>query len=757
MTESAYMEDLTGPLLDTLGAVVVILDAEGHIVRTNKACTELIGYALEEAQDRKVWDLLVPAEEAAAVKNVFAELLAGKTPNHHTNHWITKSGDRRLIAWSNSAVLAADGRVRAVIGTGIDVTDQRAAETALGERQATLSAILETAVDAIITVNQEGRIMTANPAAETLFGFSLAEMLGENVKMLMPEPYRSEHDGYMHHYMETGERKIIGIGREVTGRRKDGSVFPMQLAVSEFTFDGERRFTGIVHDISKRKETERLNTRLGRIVEDSVNEVYVFDAESLRFLQANRGAVENLGYTRDELLRLTPMDIKPDISRARFEQLLAPLRTETREQVEFETFHRRKNGTRYDVLVRLQLMHAENPPVYIAIIEDITERKEQQGQLRQAQKMEAIGQLTGGVAHDFNNLLTVIVGNLEMLEGMAEEEVQKEIIAEVLEATDMGADLTSRLLAFARRQPLEPQTLDLNNLVLKTSDLLRRTLGESIRIKTILGHGLWPVHADPVQLENVLLNLAINARDAMPEGGDLIVETGNATLDEATLGPFPEATPGRSVYLAVTDQGEGMSPEIQSRAFEPFFTTKQAGSGTGLGLSMVYGFAKQSGGHATIESQVGKGTTVRVFLPAADKRETAAPMGSAHGKGHGGSESILLVEDDSRVRRLTARRLANLGYKVTEAADAAEALGFLRQGNRFDLLLTDVIMPGEMSGSDLAIEARYLRSDIKILLTSGYADPDSLEATRAIAEAGFLRKPYKEGELAQTIRRLLDT
>ena len=750
-------DDLTGPLLDTLGAIVVILDREGNIRDFNKACANLIGYTLDEVRDANVWDQLVPKDEIAAVRAVFAELLKGGASNRHTNHWITRDDSKRLIAWSNSAVCAPDGSVRAVIGTGIDITEQKKAEAALDERQAALSAILQTAVDAIITIDEEGMIRTVNPAVQTLFGYGAGEIIGRNVKMLMPEPYRSQHDGYMAHYLKTGARKIIGIGREVTGRRKDGSTFPMHLAVSEFSFDGQRRFTGIIHDITQRKETEQLNTRLGRIVEESVNEVFVFHAETLLFLQVNRGALENLGYSREEILALTPVDLLPDYDEDRFRATLGPLREATETQVKLEAVHCRKDGTTYDIIIRLQLMRAETPPVFIAIVADITERKLQNERLRQAQKMEAIGQLTGGIAHDFNNLLTVIVGNLEMLDAAIEDEGRRVMVGQALEAAELGSDLTARLLAFARRQRLEPKTVDLNDLVLETIDLLRRTLGETIRIKTDLGRKLWPVRADPGQLQNALLNLAINARDAMPDGGDLTVKTANATSGDKTVGSTESRPAGRYVCLSVTDVGEGMSHSVRERAFEPFFTTKPTGSGTGLGLSMVYGFAKQSGGEATIESELGVGTTVRIYLPAVARQGDQVPAATkSQMPARGGLEHILLVEDDRRVRQVTARRLERLGYRIAEASNAAEAVTLLRKTPDFGLLITDVVMPGKMNGSDLAIEARYLRPEIKIILTSGYANPGSLEATSAIAEARFLPKPYKEAELAAAVREALD-
>ncbi|MFQ5971092.1 MAG: PAS domain S-box protein, partial [Alphaproteobacteria bacterium] len=591
------------------------------------------------------------------------------------------------------------------------------------ESETKLRAILDTAVDAIITIDETGTIEDVNPAVEGIFGYAASELLGRNVDMLMPEPYRSEHSRYIANYLRTGKKKIIGIGREVVGQRKDGSIFPMELGVSELRVSGRRLFTGMVRDVSARKRAEELSTRLGRIIEHSINEIYVFDAETLKFTLVNSGARENLGYAMDELRELTPLDLKPEFTRDEFEVLLEPLRQGTRPQVLFETLHKRKDGSTYDVEVRLQLMPTEAPPVFVAIIQDITYRRRIERELLQAQKMEAVGQLTGGVAHDFNNLLTVIMGNLEMLEARLEGDRNREILGQAQEAAGLGAQLTARLLAFARRQALEPRLIDLNQLVLGTSDLLQRTLGETIQVNSILAKDLWQTVADPGQVENVLLNLAINARDAMADGGALTIETANAHLDEAYAVSTTGVLPGDYVMLAVTDTGHGMTRAIQERAFEPFFTTKEAGTGTGLGLSMVYGFVRQSGGHVSLESEPGQGSTLRIYLPRTDGDLAVAEPGRVAEKTGSRGETILVVEDDERLRRVTVQRLSDLGYEALNAESGQTALSMLKDGAAIDLLFTDLIMPGGMNGDELAREARRLRPDLKVLFTSGYAEP----------------------------------
>ena len=498
-----------------------------------------------------------------------------------------------------------------------------------------LEAILNSAVAAIIIIDTKGLIDSVNPATERIFGYGASELIGQNVKILMPEPFHSEHDSYISNYLSTGRRKIIGIGREVTGKRKDGATFPIDLAVSEFVADETRYFAGIITNLSDRKRMEE------------------------------------------------------------------------------------------------------------ALLD--SERK-----LAQAQRLEAIGQLTGGIAHDFNNLLTVITGNLELIEMRTQGEDLHKMLRDAQEAADLGAKLTTRLLAFARRSHLEPEVLETNNLVLNVTSMLRRTLGEHISLSTVLAPDLWPVKVDPAQAESSLVNLAINARDAMPKGGKLVVETRNVRMEEVKSGDTIELLRGDYVQISVSDTGMGMSAEVRDRAFEPFFTTKTRGHGTGLGLSMVYGFAKQSGGHVTIYSETDQGTTINIYLPRAsgsvsDVEITAADAGPEGRR----SETILVVEDDDAVRNLTVTRLNTLGFKIHESPDGAGAIKLLESGLKVDLLFSDLVMPGGLSGYDVARRAKEIDPKIRILLTSGYAE-DLLRAEN-LGSLKLLRKPYRLADLRKAL------
>lgn len=377
--------------------------------------------------------------------------------------------------------------------------------------------------------------------------------------------------------------------------------------------------------------------------------------------------------------------------------------------------------------------------------------------LARSERLNAIGQLTGGVAHDFNNLLTVILGNGELLSEQLEGSPRLRLLADMtVTAAVRGAELTNRLLAFARRQALEPKNVDINRVVNGMESLLRRTLTEEIDIRIVSGTGLWRAEVDPGQLEVALLNLAINARDAMVKGGRLTMETSNALLDEKYARDYEDVIPGQYVLISVSDTGTGMAPEVMGRAFEPFFTTKDFGKGSGLGLSMVYGFVKQSGGHAKIYSEFGEGTTIKLYLPRADQDQEAMDEQGEPGVITGGKEHILVVEDDALVRNHVTGLLAGLGYRVTSASSGQEALGLLEKGREYDLLFTDVIMPGGMNGRELADSAAVLRPGLRVLFTSGYTENAIVHHGRLDRGVHLLGKPYRRQDLAAKVRLVLD-
>ena len=509
-------------------------------------------------------------------------------------------------------------------------------QRALRESMARLTAVVETAVDGFILIDSRGRILLFNPACERLFGYRADEVFQENVKLLMPQTYSLHHDDYLRNFLRTGERKIIGIGREVVGRRKDGSTFPMDLSVGEAKQDGESIFVGIIHDLTERKLTER--------------------------------------------------------------------------------------------------------------------------QLQQAQKMEMVGQLSGGIAHDFNNLLTVIVGNAEYLSEQLKSRLDlRQLADDICQAGERGAELTRRLLAFSRRQLLRPRAIDCHELIASTCKLLKRTLRENIEVTTAFNIDAIFAFADSGQLESAVLNLALNAQDAMAAGGRLTISTGIASLDDNDQGVHPDIESGEYAMIAVTDNGEGMTSDVAARAFEPFFTTKEVGKGSGLGLSMVYGFVKQSNGHVSIYSEPGLGTTVRIYLPNVTlngSRSSSQPAADEDALPRG-NETILVVEDDPFVRSSVILRVESLGYKVVLAVDGREAVMKLRTNPEIDMLFTDIVMPGGMSGWEVAELALQMRPGLPTVFTSGYALEALVDQGRAPVKSIVLTKPYRKAELAHRLREAL--
>jgi len=502
------------------------------------------------------------------------------------------------------------------------------------------------------------------------------------------------------------------------------------------------------------------------------------DGASRRFLAINDAAVEQYGWSREELRAMSSDDLYPpeDLIKIKAVRLGGPVGIIKALQ---GFRHHKKDGSIIDVAMTLRPVDFDGRPGFLATAEDITERLAArkarleadsareisekarlvaEGQLRQSQKMEAVGQLTGGIAHDFNNILMVILTNADELQD--DKNLDAATLAErterITEAVLRASGLTRQLLAFSRKQPLDPKHTDLNGLVSDTGKLLRRALGEQIEIDSVLPGGLWTVNIDRTQLETALVNLCVNARDAMPGGGKLSIETRNVTLSKDNITQATDVVPGDYVMLSVTDTGSGMPPETVAKVFEPFFTTKDVGKGTGLGLSMVYGFVKQSHGHITVHSGVGRGTTFRLYLPRSDgaPEEVVVPLAAALPRG---SERILVVEDETAVRTSVVRQLQSLGYTVSEAADGRAAISaFEAEHLPFDLLLTDVVMPGSMGGQALADEVARRWPASKVVFVSGYAENAVLHEGHADEGVTLLSKPFRKSDLARTVRQALD-
>ena len=509
-------------------------------------------------------------------------------------------------------------------------------------------------------------------------------------------------------------------------------------------------------------QAEAEAAQLGYVLEDSLNEIFVLDAETFRFLNVNRGGRENLGYSMEELRGMTPLDIKPEMTPKSFTELVKPLREGAKEKIQFETIHRRKDGTDYPVEVHLQLM-ANDHPVFVAIIIDITERKRAEAekekleeQLRQAQKMESIGRLAGGVAHDFNNMLQVILGYTDM--ALNETDPKAALYNDLIEsrkAASRAANLTRQLLAFASKQTMTPKVLDLNETVSGMLMMLQRLIGEDIELTWQPTAADTTVKMDPSQIDQVLANLCVNARDAIAGVGKLKVETGTLIADANFCAMHTELVPGEYVTISVSDTGCGMDSEMIKHIFEPFYTTKGVGEGTGLGLATVYGIIKQNNGSINLTSVPEKGTTFRLCLPRhlgeAVQRPASGPAQAAL-RGH---DTVLLVEDELSILKMGKRMLESLGYRVLTAGLPDEAIVMAeKHAGEIHLLLTDVVMP-QMNGLDLAIRLALLHPEIKYMFMSGYTA--DIITKQGLVEEGmhFIQKPFTIQDLATKVRDVL--
>ena len=665
---------------------------------------------------------------------------------------------------------------------------------ALKEAVSKTEAIVNTANDAIITfAREEFTVSSLNPAACTIFGYDANELIGRPLEAFLEREDGGE-GASNRSFLQSLLPAFGEVGKfEATGRRADGSTFPIEMTLVEAEAKSTKFYVGNLRDISERRQNEetqrQFNKQLERLVADRTQDLRQEVAE-------RRRAEESLQQSQTELIRAQeiamvgswtwPLDEggkinvsdeylriigfatnQPPKNQAEFNRYIHPDDLERCVKIfdevvdapsDYEIEYRfvRPDGEICHIVEIGELFFDDSGRAigHTGTIQDMTELKRAEEQLRHAQKMEAVGQLTAGVAHDFNNMLAVTLGNAELLE--FELGADNPRLAAVVHATKRAADLTQRLLAFSRKQVLNPETINVNNLIADITGLLRRTLEEHIDIETTTTAGLWNCEIDPAQLENALLNLAINARDAMPDGGKLVVNATNVRLTGDQVDTWDNVRSGEYVLITISDTGSGMPEKVKDMIFEPFFTTKDIGKGSGLGLSMVHGFVMQSRGHITVESEEGAGTTFKLYLPRSEASEVEAKTRIAGEVPRAKpGETVLVAEDDADLRSLVVMMLDRLGYTVHEAGDGHVALGILAEVKHVDLILSDMVLPGGMNGPALAIAARRKCSGLKVLYMTGYAADTTLQQARGDSGAAILRKPFTMEDLARNVWLLL--
>jgi two-component system cell cycle sensor histidine kinase/response regulator CckA len=653
-----------------------------------------------------------------------------------------------------------DGR-QACLALPMDVTDRKRAEDALLQSEQRTRLIIDTALDAVVAMRSSGAISDWSAQAERMFGWSRLEAVGQQMSdLIIPTRYRDAHNRGLKKFLETGEGPVLNTRIEITALSRDGREFPIELAISPARLGEEWTFSAFIRDLTERKKAEEAlvlgERRYRELFEDVPVGLYQSTPEG-RLIDVNPAMVSMLGYPDRESLLATPapsLYIDP-ADRVRWTAQI----TGDGVVLDFDVRMRRADGA---AIWARDTTHVKRAPdgtavLYEGVLEDITERRLLESQLSQSSKMQAVGQLAAGVAHDFNNLLTVIMSCGSMVLDRDDlSDSSRDDVSEITTAAERAAGLTRQLLAFSRQQVMQPRVMSINAAISDLENMLRRLIGEDVELQISLDPRIAMINADPGQLEQVLMNLVVNARHAMPAGGQLSISTSNSELSTETASGTLRPPDGEYVMLAVSDTGTGMTAEVQQRLFDPFFTTKDQGRGTGLGLSTVYGIVKQSGGEIYVYSELGLGSTFKIYFPSCTSsieisHNHSKPMAIPRGE-----ESVLVVEDDANVRGLAARVLRKCGYTVYVAGGGSEALTIaLDPETLIDAVVTDVVMPG-MNGRELVEKLIESRPGMRSLLMSGYTDDDILRRGVLHGETAFLQKPFTPEQLARKLRGVLD-
>ncbi len=751
--------------------LILVTDRKGRFVRVSPSVLTLLGYHPAEMIGRNGAEFIHP-NDLDRTRDEMRHARRGRETRNFECRYIGKDGRIVMLSWTGVWSEA----VQQHFFIGRDVTESRTAQEALkleveGRKRVAevLRNTIASIVDPLLVVDAEGKVLITNPPARSIFG----KISNANSDFGDRPCERFYPDGVTPFPFESTPLRRALKGEPIDDlefivKPKDGTQAFHLLASGRPIRSETGELQGAVtifRDVTASRQAEqklRDSEQMARAIIDTALDAFVQIDETGTVLDWSPKAQDLFGWTREEAIgrRIGDLVVSPADRETHVKQIEQFVRDSVSggPGKRYEATSVKRDGTEISTEISLSALRRGDGTIVNGFIRDITDRKAAEEQLLQAQKMESVGQLTGGIAHDFNNVLTVITGTIDLLAEAVADKPELSAIAKLIgEAAERGAELTGHLLAFARKQPLRPRMTDVYELIAETTSLIRSTLGEHIEIETRLQPDVWPALVDPSQLTTALLNLALNARDAMPDGGKLTVEVDNIVVDETYAHNNGDIKPGRYVLIAVSDTGSGIPESIRSKVFEPFFTTKEVGKGTGLGLSMVYGFVKQSGGHIKLYSEMGHGTTFRIYLPQAGDKPLTAEDEAAEPSFAGNSETILVVEDDALVRHSVIAQLQGFGYRTIAATNAAEALTVADRGTPFDLLFTDIIMPGPMNGRQLAEAIAARRSPLKVLFTSGYTEDAVIHHGRLDPGVLLLAKPYRRSDLAHMVRQALDS
>ncbi len=740
--------------VETVGVMFWDLSS-GAMVDANDTFLKLMGYSRREVEQRELtWQKLTPPEFVEASRVELGKFAATGRVGPYEKEYLRKDGTRQWLLFAGSS-LGNNNCVEFCV----DISDRKKAEAALRESEIRYRSLFEASRDAIMTLDPaSGKFTSGNPAAVRMFAAGTeAEFISHGPADFSPE---RQPDGRLSSE-KAGEidGTVLRDGSlffEWIHRRLDGVEFFADVLLTRMELAGKPAVLANVRDVSERKQAEQERTRLATAMEQAAESILITDHEG-NIVYVNPAFELVSGYSRAEVVGKNPRILKSGNQDTAFYQHL--WETLRRGEVWHGRFvNQRKDGRQYEEDATISPVRDGAGKIvnYVAIKLDVTREVELEAQFRQAQKMEAVGQLAGGVAHDFNNILGVIIGYSRLIASdLNPDSPLRAYAEEIREASMRASNLTRQLLLFSRRQAMQPRDLELNEVVASLAKMLQRLIGEHVNLQLNLHPGPLAVRADAGMLDQVLMNLAINARDAMPRGGRLLIETGERDVDGDIIRLHPEVAPGRYVCLNVSDNGEGIPPAVMPRIFDPFFTTKAPGKGTGLGLATVFGIVKQHRGWVDVLSEPGQGASFQIFIPAIAL--APAEFSPSTAKPRGGSETILLVEDDHAVRGLTRKMLERCGYRVLEAASGEEAVKLWPEHrHQIVLLLTDLVMPGGVSGPQLARRLQEDNPRLKVIYTSGYSAEISESEIELRSGENFVQKPVAPDQLAETIRRCLD-